>query len=138
MTIHHPAVKEQIVAWQNELRKATNDKVVLVAFDPGDVIPFEVLKHIVCKVTGVPFRSAISKSRKAENVMTKQLISYFARRDYDLILKDIAQRLGWKDHTTAISAARRIHDLLCANDEKVCRALEKIYKEIEAYKLQNQ
>jgi chromosomal replication initiation ATPase DnaA len=137
MNIKQPEVKEQIERWQSELRSQTNEKVVLVAYDPTEIIPFEIVKHIICKVTGVPFRLAVSKSQKGNIVLTRHFIAYFARKDYKIIHREIAETLERKDHTTIVSSVRYLQNLIDTKDEVVCNVLEEIYKEIEAYKLAN-
>lgn len=136
MMLNSPAIKELINGWQKELRKKTASRVLLVAIVPDECnIPFEELVKIICKVTNVSFDSIKNGSRKTNKVLTRHLISYYARKNYGYAYSLIGELLGGQDHTTVINGARRIQELISTSDKIVCNAVVKINLAIEKEKI---
>lgn len=140
MNLNNPEIKDLIYGWQKELRKKTSPKVILVAILPEDYcIPFEDMVRVICKVTNVPFEKAIVKNnfgdRKTNKVLTRHLISYFARKNYDYAYSEIGEYLGGQDHTTIMNGARRIRELIESGDKVVCDAIVRINLAIEKQKI---
>ena len=57
---------------------------------------------------GMNFRS---KSRKRPVADGKSMFAYIARKR-GAMLMDVAQYMGWRDHSTAIFAVRKMEDLM--------------------------
>jgi chromosomal replication initiation ATPase DnaA len=140
MNLNSPQIKGLINEWQKELRKKTTQKVILVAIVPEDYrIPFEEMVSIICKVTSVPFEKAMARKsdgdRKNGKVLTRHLIAYYARKNYDYSYSLIGELLGGQDHTTIINATRKIRDLIESGDKVVCDAVVRINVAIEKQKI---
>jgi chromosomal replication initiation ATPase DnaA len=58
--------------------------------------------------------------------MTRQLISFYTKYYGMLTHVEVARELGYKDHTTTISGARKIKDLLDSGNGDVVTATQKI------------
>lgn len=56
------------------------------------------------------------KSRKRVNVQARQICMYLIRKYTLLTLKETADRLGGRDHTTTIHSVQTIQDFISTND----------------------
>ncbi len=66
-----------------------------------------------------------STSRQRELVLPRQITMYLCRKHTELSYSQIAQLLGNKNHTTAMSNVRKI-ERICEEDEVFKRRIEKI------------
>jgi len=74
----------------------------------------------------------IARSRKREVVYPRQIAMYLLREDFHGSYPYIGQKLGGRDHTTALHAHEKIHNELKTNVklvEEVRLIREKLYKE---------
>lgn len=78
---------------------------------------------------GVEYSDLMLKSRKRENVLTRQTIMYFMRKRFPAMsLNKIAQRMGGFDHSNIIHAIKQVENL-CDSDKKFKNCI----KDIEDY-----
>lgn len=100
--------------------------IVLFGHQSQKKIPFERIVDAVCEATEIPFDKIIKKDRHRGIVMTRQLISFYTKYYGMLTHVEVARELGYKDHTTTISGARKIKDLLDSGNGDVVTATQKI------------
>jgi len=71
------------------------------------LVPKELLQ-IVAEFYGLKLNELLSRSRKRELVMPRQIAMYLMREELDASFPLIGQEFGGKDHTTAMYAWRKI------------------------------
>ena len=135
MNLNHPEVKDLINKWQKELREKTNNNVVLLtAFIPGtSKISLNELKQIICKYTGVSYENVLHRSKYGRQVLTRQLISFYAREHFGYSFSEIAADLKRKDHTTILKSIRKVKGYIETGDQAICDLMVKINLEMEKY-----
>lgn len=82
----------------------------------------DTILKLVSNYYGLSLNDLRSSSRKPHIVKAKQVCIYFLRtRIRALSLKDIAQLLGDKHHTTIIHSIKTITNYLSINDEEITK-----------------
>lgn len=138
MTLNDPQVQLKIMEWQSELREMTqNAEVILRAYTPIQFVapdkklPPEDIIDMVCEETGVPYSQVVTKSRKRDVVITRQLIAFYCKGCCGMSLKSIGELIGKRDHTTVIHSVNTIQDLLDSSHASVCLPVARINKRLE-------
>ncbi|WP_407529403.1 helix-turn-helix domain-containing protein [Methylobacterium oryzisoli] len=72
------------------------------------VSPVRNILRLVAHVSGVPADEIMGERRHAPIVKARQIAAWLANRHTKASLGEIARRLGGKDHTTILHAARRV------------------------------
>lgn len=125
-------IEEKVQIFLSECSKQISElmgkpvTLVLFGHQSQKKIAFERIVEAVCETTSIPFDKIIKKDRHREFVMTRQLISFYTKYYGVLTHVDVAKELGYKDHTTTISGARKIKDLLDSGNTDVVTAIQKI------------
>lgn len=78
-------------------------------------ISFDDIIDIVCGVTGELKKDVMKVSRKRELVIARHLIIYFSFHYCSISKSEIARKLD-QDHTTVLSALKKVDDLLTGGD----------------------
>lgn len=136
MTLDHPKVKKIIAQCERRVKKLTGNAAVtlLIYSVPSKPVPFSEIVYVVCMATGLPAEEAFKDCRKSEYILTRQLIYYYAKNCNKMTLNQIAQRTGFKHHTTVISGLRRLNRLLDSGDGIVCDVVFKINQQFNRKK----
>ena len=89
------------------------------------VEPFEKIQTVVTKHFGLEEQTLCLAGRKKSIVLPRQIAIYLTRKHTDMGLKEIGRAFGGRDHTTILSAYRKIADSL-SKDEKIREAVRTI------------
>lgn len=142
MTLNSPEIQLRLAEWQDELREATGKpELILMAYEPLRVdvvngkLPLESIIQMVCEETGIELSEVLSRTKKREVVIARQLICYFSKTHTGLSLKKIGEALGGRDHTTVIHSCQTIEDLLDTKDRAICAPVASISRRIEQNKI---
>jgi chromosomal replication initiator protein len=92
-------------------------KRVLATHDDAAVITVEDIQKLVCTHYQIRLPDLKSKSRVKPIVTARQMAMYLVKKHLDKSLVDIGRMFGGKDHTTVISALRKIDNELTKNSE---------------------
>jgi len=88
------------------------------------------IQRIACGYFGI--RLADLKSRRRHRAVTfpRMIAMYICRQRLGTSYPDLGERFGGKDHTTVISAVRKISGLIEAQDERVLGAVDAIERKL--------
>ncbi|NAW50311.1 chromosomal replication initiator protein DnaA [Elizabethkingia argentiflava] len=106
-----------------ELLKETISKI---AANKKKTINISYIQDVVCKYFGIHKEQLLSKTRKREIAMPRQLAMYFAKEYTNATFTKIGQEMGGKDHSTVMYACDTIRDVA-----KVDKEMKKFIKEIK-------
>ena len=105
-----------------ELLKETIDKI---ATKQNTVIDIPYIQDVVCSYFGVEKEHLVSKSRKREYTLPRQLSMYFAKELTNSTFKKIGKETGGRDHATVMHACDTIRDL-----SNIDREIKKYVKDL--------
>lgn len=133
MKISHPKVKKIIAQSQRRIKKLTgNENMVLVVIkEPSVKTSFEQVLQIVCDVRKVPVEKMYSVSRKRELVITRQLVTYYAKICCGMTLVTIAEKMGGQHHTTVMYSISTIRDLIESGNPVIYHDVKAINQRLE-------
>jgi hypothetical protein len=94
----------------------------------------EKIENIICVGEGFTPDEIHVKSRETAIKETRQIIMYFAKSKTRMTWKAIADYFDMNEHSTVISACKRINDLIYT-DESFKAKIEKYNKRIKAIEL---
>lgn len=83
----------------------------------------QIIINAVCDYFKIHKGKLREKNRKTELVYGRQMVMVLLRKKTTMSLHEIAKTLGYKNHTTVISAVRHIDDLV-ETDESVRQDLK--------------
>ena len=81
---------------------------------------------MVCEYFGIKREQLLSKTRKREIALPRQLAMYFAKEYTNSTFTKIGEEMGGKDHSTVMYACETIRDV-----SKIDKELKKYLKEIK-------
>lgn len=81
---------------------------------------------LVCGAYGISLSLLTGQSRAADIVLPRMVACWIMRNHTGMSLPDIGRRLGGRDHTTALSAIRKIDRLLAEGRVDIRRAIDGI------------
>lgn len=87
---------------------------------------------IISDFTGVERLKVLGRSKKAEIVYARHLMSYFSRVYLKFVLTDIGGFLGGRDHSTVLHSMRTIRNW-SETDDNVKKDLKDLQSIIENY-----
>jgi chromosomal replication initiator protein len=133
MKISHPKVKKIAAQAQRRIRKITGEEDVLliVMKQPEVMATFDEVVAVVCQVRNFPRDKVFSNSRKRELVISRQLISYYARICSGMTLPAIGEQMGGQHHTTVMHSIETIRDLIETGNEFVYYDVKEINKRLK-------
>jgi chromosomal replication initiator protein len=89
----------------------------------------EDIQRATCEFFGLGMKELLGDRRHRGVSLPRMVAMYVAREKLRLSYPDIGRRFGGKDHTTVISAHRKISALM-QTDEQVQRAVDRIQKKL--------
>lgn len=99
-----------------------------VAF-PSWVNAIKRIQRAVCDEYGVKLSDLCSQRRSRNVVRPRQVAMYLCKTLTNRSLPEIGRRFGGRDHTTALSAIRRI-ETICASDDVFRARVEKLAEQM--------
>jgi chromosomal replication initiation ATPase DnaA len=131
MTLDHPKVKKIIAQCERRVKKLTGNSAVLIMFyKKQDLIPFDNVVRAVCIATSKTYDQVLMHTRKQEIVVARQLICFYANYYSNISHVSLANKLGYKDHTTSVSGSKKIKDLIETGDPLVIKMVSIINKQL--------
>ncbi len=97
---------------------------------PETATTVEDIQKAVCAYFGIRLADLKSKRRHRTVSFPRMLAMYIARQRLGTSYPELGERFGGKDHTTVISAVRKIGGLVEAEDEKVLGSLDAIERKL--------
>ncbi len=117
---HSMIVKSELTI---ELLKETISKI---AANQKKTINIAYIQDVVCKYFGIQKDQLLSKTRKREIALPRQLAMYFSKEYTNATFTKIGEEMGGKDHSTVMYACDTIRDVA-----KVDKEMKKFIKEIK-------
>lgn len=105
-----------------ELLKNTINKI---ASTQKKVINIPYIQEVVCDYFGIKREDLLSKSRKREIALPRQLAMYFSKEYTNSTFSKIGEEMGGKDHSTVMYACETIKDV-----SKIDKEIKKYVKEL--------
>ena len=106
-----------------DLLKETINKI---AANQKKTINIPYIQEVVCEYFGIKREQLLSKTRKREIALPRQLAMYFAKEYTNATFTKIGEEMGGKDHSTVMYACETIRDV-----SKIDKELKKYLKEIK-------
>lgn len=105
-----------------DLLKETISKITSTKKKVIDVL---YIQEVVCDYFGIERDKLLSKSRKRDIALPRQLAMYFAKEFTNHTFAKIGEEMGGKDHSTVMYACEQIKDM-----SKIDKEIKKYVKEI--------
>lgn len=105
-----------------ELLKDTINKI---ASTQKKIINIPYIQEVVCDYFGIKREDLLSKSRKREVALPRQLAMYFSKELTNATFSKIGEEMGGKDHSTVMYACDTIKDV-----SKIDKEIKKYVKEL--------
>ena len=101
---------------------------------PGafDVADYALIIKLVCQSFGVSRIDLISERRTAKIVLPRMIACWLMRHHTTMSLPQIGGRLGGRDHTTVLSAIRKIDRLLAEGRDDIRASIDAILADMNA------
>lgn len=101
------------------------DTIKKIASTQKKVINIPYIQEVVCDYFNLSREMLLSKSRKREIALPRQLAMYFAKEMTNATFSKIGEEMGGKDHSTVMYAVETIRDI-----SKIDREIKKYVKEL--------
>ncbi|WP_297982389.1 chromosomal replication initiator protein DnaA [uncultured Chryseobacterium sp.] len=105
-----------------ELLKDTINKI---ASTQKKVINIPYIQEVVCDYFGIKREDLLSKSRKRDVALPRQLAMYFSKEYTNATFSKIGEEMGGKDHSTVMYACETIRDV-----SKIDKEIKKYLKDL--------
>lgn len=105
-----------------DLLKETVSKI---ASTQKKVINIPYIQEVVCDYFGIKREDLLSKSRKRDIALPRQLAMYFSKEFTNATFSKIGEEMGGKDHSTVMYACETIKDI-----SKIDKEMKKFVKEL--------
>ncbi len=105
-----------------ELLKETINKI---ASTQKKIINIPYIQEVVCDYFGIRREDLLSKSRRREVALPRQLAMYFSKEFTNATFSKIGEEMGGKDHSTVMYACDTIKDV-----SKIDKEIKKFVKEL--------
>ena len=105
-----------------ELLKDTINKI---ASTQKKIINIPYIQEVVCDYFGIKREDLLSKSRKRDIALPRQLAMYFSKEYTNATFSKIGEEMGGKDHSTVMYACETIKDV-----SKIDKQLKKYVKDL--------
>jgi len=105
-----------------ELLKETISKI---ASNKKKIINIPYIQEVVCEYFGIKREDLLSKTRRREIALPRQLAMYFAKEYTNSTFTKIGEEMGGKDHSTVMYACETIKDV-----SKIDKEIKKYVKEL--------
>ena len=128
-TLLRIAVKAELLGRPIDLELAKETmRSTLPASDT--VTSVEDIQRVVCGYFGIRLADLKSKKRHRAVTFPRMIAMYLCRQRLGTSYPQLGERFGGKDHTTVISACRKIGGLIEADDDRVQGAIDKIEQKL--------
>ncbi|MCB9612398.1 MAG: chromosomal replication initiator protein DnaA [Sandaracinus sp.] len=128
-TLLRIAVKAELLGRGIDL-DLTKDALRAALPAPEQALTVEDVQRAVCTYFNLKLGDLKSKRRHRAVSYPRQVAMYLCRQRLGTSYPELGERFGGKDHTTVISAVRKIDGLVEAEDETTQRALEAIGRKL--------
>jgi len=128
-TLLRIAVKAELLGLPIDLELA-KDTLRAVAPNQDTVTTVEDIQRIVCGYFGIRLADLKSRRRHRAVSFPRMIAMYICRQRLGTSYPELGERFGGKDHTTVISAVRKIGGLVEAQDERVLGAVGAIERKL--------
>ncbi len=128
-TLLRLAVKADLLARPIDLNLA-RESMRAVLPPPDQAMSVEDIQRAVCHYFNLKLSDIKSKRRHRNISYPRQVAMYIARERLGTSYPELGERFGGKDHTTVISAVRKISGLLEHEDESTGTAIEAIERKL--------
>ncbi|MEM9069169.1 MAG: chromosomal replication initiator protein DnaA [Myxococcota bacterium] len=128
-TLLRLAVKAELLGRPIELELA-KESLRAVLPPPEQAVTVEDIQRAVCTYFGLKLMDLKSKRRHRAVSYPRQVAMYLCRQRLGTSYPELGERFGGKDHTTVISAVRKITGLLEHDDEQTVGAVEAIGRQL--------
>ena len=128
-TLLRIAVKAELLRLPIDLELA-KDTLRAVAPNHDTVTTVEDIQRIVCGYFGIRLTDLKSRRRHRAVSFPRMVAMYICRQRLGTSYPELGERFGGKDHTTVISAVRKIGGLVEAQDERVLGAVGAIERKL--------
>jgi len=128
-TLLRIAVKAELLGRGIDL-DLTKDSLRAALPAPEQALTVEDVQRAVCTYFNLKLGDLKSKRRHRAVSYPRQVAMYLCRQRLGTSYPELGERFGGKDHTTVISAVRKIDGLVGAEDETTRRALEAIGRKL--------
>ena len=106
-----------------DLLKETINKI---AINQKKTINIPYIQEVVCNYFGIQREQLLSKTRKREIALPRQLAMYFSKEYTNSTFTKIGEEMGGKDHSTVMYACETIKDL-----SKIDKEMKKYLKDLK-------
>ncbi len=128
-TLLRIAVKAELLGQRLDLELA-KETMRTVTPNQDTATSVEDIQRIVCAYFGIRLADLKSKRRHRAVSFPRMLAMYVCRQRLGTSYPELGERFGGKDHTTVISAVRKIGGLVEAQDERVMGAVDAIERKL--------
>lgn len=139
MLIIDARVQSIIRECEDRIKEVTKNESISVLLFSKKIelkLSFDDIVDFVSGVTGETKRDIMKVSRKRELVIARHLIIYFSYHFCSLSKSEIARRLD-QDHTTILSAIKKVDDLLIIHDPLLCKYVNEMNNIIQSLTIGN-
>jgi len=128
-TLLRIAVKAELLGLPIDLDMA-KETIRAVAPNQDTATTVEEIQRIVCGYCGIRLADLKSRRRHRAVSFPRMIAMYICRQRLGTSYPELGERFGGKDHTTVISAVRKIGGLIEAQDERVLGAVGAIERKL--------
>ena len=101
------------------------DTINKIASTQKKVINIPYIQEVVCEYFGLNREQLLSKSRKRDIALPRQLAMYFSKELTNATFSKIGEEMGGKDHSTVMYAVETIKDV-----SKIDKEIKKYVKDL--------
>lgn len=130
-TLLRIAVKAELLNRPIDLELA-KDALRGVLPPPEQALTVEDIQRTVCAYFGIKLSDLKGKRRHRQVSYPRQIAMYLCRQRLGTSYPELGDRFGGKDHTTVISACRKINGLLEGDDEQTTSAVKALEMKLGA------
>lgn len=98
------------------------DSAIAAAHDDPRILGgVRCIQEVVCREFGISRAEMLSQRRTKNLIVPRHIALYLSKKLTPLSLPSIGKRFGGRDHTTALSAIRRIEHLMAKDSDLASR-----------------
>lgn len=128
MLVIDERIRSVLQECEDKIKEITkNDSLSVLVFSKKIELKlsFDDVVEFVCNVTGERERDVMKKNRKKELVTARHLIIYYSFNYCSISKTEISRRLN-QDHTTILSAIKKVDNFLESGDRIMCNYVNEI------------
>jgi len=128
-TLLRLAVKAELLGRPIDLDLA-KESLRAVLPPPEQAITVEDIQKAACNYFGIKMSDLKGKRRHRTVTYPRQIAMFICRQRLGTSYPELGERFGGKDHTTVISAVRKINGLLEQNDERTTTVVKAVERKL--------